>query len=255
MTGFRLVLPPALRPASAPSLAAMGPAVLALSIVAGFSLCCGEAKALVVVTSRAALNSTDFIDWSGDVLDTKPQSFSVNTNLSVPVGVSKALSGDFLRIDQVATWGFSPGDRLLFTDNFVDTDNKLTFDVPAGNFFAVGTQIQANANGPYTVLVSAYGPGDTSLGSFTLNGNSSVVPDTALFVGVRNSTPIAKVEYTVTAAGNLKGAYAFNRVDFSSNPPPPPVDAVPGPLPLWGVATGFALSRRLKVRLRASQRR
>jgi hypothetical protein len=257
MSGLRLGFPPAIR--SAHSLRSW----LALGIVAGTSLCAGESKAaLVQVTSRAALAGTEFIEWGdlggpGTLVD---RSFTVDTNQGTTVTGTMFAFGYLERLNQSNPdpWAgnFNNGDRLLFTNIDNNFDNPITLRFPTG-FAGVGTQIQADTAGGFTGRISAYSTGDVFLGSFDVAGNSTADVGTAIFIGLRStsaSTPIVRVDFSVPAASGTKSAYAINQVDFSTQFDPP-IDAVPAPLPFLGVGAGFAYSRRLKARIRASLHR
>jgi hypothetical protein len=254
MSGPRLGIPSALRPAH--SLRSW----LTLGIVAGTSLCCGDAKAaLEQVFSRAALNGSEFIDWGdlGNPLDLVPKPFSINTNLGTAISGTMLAAGPFERTDQGNAWGgdFSSGDKLLFTNTPGSFDNPITLEFPTG-FAGVGTQIQVDNIGPYTARAVAYGVGNVVMGSFEVSGFSgSSSAGTAPFIGLRSTEtaePIVKVDFSISAVASNKSSFAINQVDFSTQFDPP-VNTVPAPLPFLGVGAGFAYSRRLKSRIRASK--
>lgn len=55
---------------------------------------------------------------------------------------------------------------------------------------------------------------------------------------------------TLTIVGNTTGNFGGNTILLQGNPPaPPPAAAAPGPLPLFGAASAFGFSRRLRQRI------
>jgi hypothetical protein len=238
--------------------------LLALVLAGGACVYCSEAKALTLVPSRADLDAGYYVDWSQfgvpNTLAGNPS--TANTSQSTNVEVSKLVGGTFQRRNQNMLPGagpgwagnFAPGDPLLWTNNSTNTINTLTLKLPAG-ILGVGTQIQANQTGDFSAEIEAFDAGSMSLGSFTLSGKSTTdANNTALFIGVRNPTPIASVALRLLTASSLRGSYAINQVNFSANFTPDP-PTVPAPLPLVGAATGYAVSRRLRARIKAERLR
>ena len=93
--------------------------LLVLFIIAFAFGVAGTAGALTLVTNRATLGGTDFLDWGGlgSTGTVVPQPLSIVSNGGVFVGVSKTLSGDFQRLDQSAGWSgnFAPGTTICST--------------------------------------------------------------------------------------------------------------------------------------------
>jgi hypothetical protein len=256
MPGTRLGFPSALRPAHS-----FG-SRLALGIVVGTSLCCGDAKAqaTVQVFSRADLNGSEFIDWGdlGDPGDLVTKPFSINTNLGTAITGTMLAAGPLERTNQNNVWAgnFSPGDRLLYTNSPGNTNNPITLEFPTG-FAGIGTQIQPEEFVAFTARADAFGAGGVLLGSATVSGESNGVLGTAPFLGIRSvvtANPIVKVNFYIDTITVGRSKFAINQVDFSTQFDPP-VNAVPAPLPFLGVGAGFVYSRRLKSRIRASQQR
>lgn len=238
--------------------------LLALVIAGAAGAYCSEAKALTLVPSRADLDAGYSIDWSQfgapNILVGNPS--DADTSQSTTVEVSMQAGGTFQRRNQNMSPGagpgwagnFAPGDPLLWTDTANNNVNKLTLKLPAG-ILGVGTQIQSSQTGDFTAQIEAFDAANMSLGSFTLLGKSTTGADnSALFIGVRNPTPIASVALSLQTAPMLKASYAINKVNFSTNFTPDP-PTVPAPLPLVGAATGYAVSRRLRARIKAERLR
>jgi hypothetical protein len=235
-----------------------------LVLAGGACVYCSEAKALSLVPSRADLDAGYFVNWSQfGAPDTEFGNPSdANTSQSTKVEVGMQAGGNFMRRDQNMLphsgpgWAgnFAPGAPLLWTNTLNDTPNPITLKLPAG-IAGVGTQIQANYTGLFTARIEAFDSGNTSLGSFVLTGESTTdANNTALFIGVRNPTPIASVAFTILSADKQIANYAINQVNFSTNFTPDP-PTVPAPLPLVGAATGYAVSRRLRARIKAERLR
>lgn len=137
-------------------------------------------------------------------------------------------NGDFLPADVLLT---------MFDLNTGDAVDGV-FDIQLSSAVqAIGAQVQANAFGPFSVLIEAFGAGDTPLGSFTLGGNNGGNGDgSALFAGVMtDGLEITHVRFSGLGAGAAIGSLLLDTV----------VDQVPEPgtLLLAGMALA-ALARR-----------
>ncbi len=201
-----------------------------------------NAMALDFVSSRNLFPEQAWVDWG--VLG------ATGTVINDPIPV--ATSGDPInmivdgpgtsmqRLDQNNGWNgnFTPGDQLLFT-NFVDGKVRMDFSKSLSDF---GTQVQRNDYGDYTATIEAFDGTNTSLGSFTVNGNANGSADgSAVFVGVHSAaSDILHVELTVS---NGEG-WAMNRLSMgccNTNP-------VPEPMTMGVIGLGSLLTLRRKAK-------
>lgn len=182
---------------------------------------------VVLVTSRASLIGTDFIDWGtlGSPGSNHSHPFTIITNLGVPVDVAMDYFNDFKRWDQVPSgsptpWqgNFSLGDKLLWTNVPASDVNPISLTLGSG-FTAVGTQIQASSPGSFAARVSAYDSGNTLIGFFDVVGESNSTLGTAIFIGIRSTlslNPIYKVEFSIQPGSSQISSFAINRVELST---------------------------------------
>lgn len=220
-------------------------------------------QAITFVSERAALGSNDQIDWSslGPVapFNILPNSFSAKSEgglgLSVEIppakpGLSPPLVFQTLPFPGIET-NFASGDFILLTGATLNPPPldgnpgplSITFDQPvlgAGTQIAVGRTLER-----YTAFISAFDNANQELGTFSLDGTSSLALDnSAIFLGVRSDTP------------NIK------RLVFSSSVPDRPlgintlsVAAVPessstlGLLAFGALGAGFVLKRKLDFKV------
>jgi hypothetical protein len=201
----------------------------------------------ILVTSRATLGGTDFINWGSlgpaGTLVTDP--FNATSNGGITVGIDKTLAGQMQVKQQGAgannfLGNFAPGDFLIATNNFSTSNNPLLFNFGGAGASAAGTQIQSGSFGSFTARIEAFDVNLVSLGSFTVNGSSSNAGDnSAIFIGLTSDVPIFRVALSLSAApSNFIGDYAINRFDFTSattrSGPAAPVDAPePGTMVVW----------------------
>jgi hypothetical protein len=222
----------------------------ALWVVAGAAcaLASSASASTVLVSSRAALAGTDFIDWGqfGGEGTNFTNSSAGTTNNSLGFTVSKALSGDFGRLNQSSGWGgnFAPGDELLWTQNFEDNDNPVRIEF-ASDIGAGGAQIQADFFGAFRARIEAFDSSNTSLGSFLLDGDSNSNADnSAIFLGIRSSgIDIRAIELTVVSASSLRGDFAINQFDLGDAGPAIPLPHAAG-LSLAGMGIVCGIRRR-----------
>jgi len=194
-----------------------------------------------LVTSRAGLAGTDFIDWGqlGGSFTTVVDPVTVTTNLGLTAMVSMPGGANMERRDQNNGWGgnFAGGDKLLWTLN---SSGPITIDFATG-LSAIGAQIQANFFGAFDGLITAYDSSNNILESYSVQGNSNSNGDnSAIFIGIQRSAgDIDHVEFAI-ANGNGPD-FAINQVDLQQVPEP-------GSLALAGLAfVGTVLTRRRKT--------
>jgi len=197
--------------------------------------------AVTLVTSRSGLGGTDSINWGllGNSFTSVPNPFVILSNGGLPVTVSQA-GGNFERRDEVnGSWGgnFSPGDRLLWTDNFdVGGGGPITIDFGSSSLTSFGLQIQADFLGAFTAQLQV---NDGSNSTVTENGYSSGSDDgSAIFIGVSSSVPFSQIIISLLSANNNLDDFAVNQADFipaGSTPSAPEVPSVA----IWGVFAAF----------------
>lgn len=197
------------------------------SILVVFGTAVRSEAGLTEVTSRAALNGTDLIDWGqlGPSGTQIPNPETVTTSGGIP-GMVAQVSGNGERLDQGNGWGgnFADGDHLYYTQyNFNSTDQgPITITLNQG-VMGIGTQLQENYYGTFTAFVNVYDTHGNFLGSFTEDGVSNANGDnSAIFLGVSStSANIGSVEYGLTYGGNGSTAdFAINKVSLASVPEP-----------------------------------
>jgi len=182
-----------------------------------------QAEASTLVTTRAGLGGTDFIDWGqlGPTFTNVASPATVTSNLGVTVTVSQDNNNSFQRRDQGNGWGgnFTNGDKLLWNAGNGPT---MTLDFGSTGIAAGGANIQADFFGAFTARLSAYDASNVLLGSVTENGTSNGNGDgSAIFLGLQDSTAdIHKLVYSLDSGTNPND-FAINRFDFTTTAPTP----------------------------------
>jgi len=174
-----------------------------------------QSQALTFVGTRAGILQNDFTDWSqlGPSFTIVASGSTALSNLGLSVTFSQPGGSNFERFDQGNPWtgNFTPGDHLLWNGDHSSNITNITLQFGAG-LFAVGTQIQTDIIGPFTGTIEAFDSLNTSLGLFTLGGNSTLNPDnSAIFMGVSDTiADIFKVTYTTDNGGFAINELAMN---------------------------------------------
>ena len=198
-------------------------------------------QAFSVVTSRSALGVNDTLDWRA--------LGSAGNSVSSPFTVSSA-SGNKItgstpsnlleRRDQGNGWNgnFAPGDALLWTR---DKPGPLQLNFSQA-VRGVGTQVQVDSFSLFTAVIEAFNSSGTSLGSFTLAGNSTNADDnSAIFIGVlSDNADIARLLLNVQGNND----FAVNQVSFNTTGGTP----IPTPALLPGlIGLGMGVLRKRKA--------
>ena len=139
---------------------------------------------------------------------------------------------------------FSPG-----TQGFIQGNGTLTFDVTAVSPGYTLASVSADSstsdsNIPYYTVTN------------TLSGIAAPLVSTAgsSVSSVAFTTPPPSTSVSIAwVQGGVDNALMNTSLDFVTNPPQLPPTPVPGPLPLFGAATAFGFSRRLRRRLAGPQ--
>jgi hypothetical protein len=183
----------------------------------------------IVVTSRAALGGTDFIDWAqmGPDSTTLLNGFKVTSN-SGTITADVSAGTQMTRLTQGVTWhgNFAPGDPVTWTTTWLGPVD-IIFDTLV---YGVGAQIQQNpVAGAFTATLQVYDASNTRIGNFSLAGNSTNANDnSAIFLGALDSTPsIWRMVYNTTNSN-----FAINQLDLVT---------VPSPSTIWLLGVGLGL--------------
>jgi hypothetical protein len=203
---------------------------------------------IMLVTSPAALGPNDSIDWGQLGADSttlsSPQTVTSGGGLSATVSTTDP-SG-FVRRDQGNTFvgNFTTGDHLLLNNSFSNFPLTIAFASPV---FGAGANIQLDLlQGAFTATIEAF-DGNTSLGTFTEDGNSNQNADgSAIFIGVLDTNEeITSIVFGINNPPSFGGDFAINTLQLVTAP-----TAVPEPASLallgLGVASlaGYAWRRR-----------
>ncbi|MEB3255970.1 MAG: hypothetical protein VKJ05_06240 [Synechococcaceae cyanobacterium] len=213
------------------------------------------AQALTLVTNPGASAVLNSFDWSSlgaaGTIPTNP--FTINASLP-SLNTTASQPSNLMRIARQSTdWqgNFAPGDYLLTTQG---NNGPITFSFnqPVAG---AGTQIQAAKYGYFQAKIEAFNVAGISLGSFTADGMSDAYSDdSAIYIGVSDTTAtISKLVLSVPLAGIVStdvNDFAINTLEILSPTP----QATPAPLPLLGAGAAMGWSRRLRRRLKGSNR-
>jgi hypothetical protein len=187
-------------------------------------LASAAAQAQTLVTSRAALGATGFFDWSvlgvsGTIVASPTSAIAGTTTGGITATVSKEDVGPLARLDQGLGWGpgnFANGDALLLT-NSANSYMRIAFSSAVSG---VGAQIQSDEYGAFTGILRVFN-GATLLTTFNLAGNSTIVENSAIFLGVQGAS-ITAIEYDITNDEPNSRMFAINRLSIQSTVVPEP---------------------------------
>ncbi len=195
---------------------------------------------VTLLTSRAQITETDYIDWAdlGATFTPVPASFVISTH-GTPFNVNVSGPGPMERRDEGNGWlgDFTPGDALLWTNS---QSGPLTL-TGSKTCNEVGMSVQRDQYGAYGMTISAYDGLNNLVGSFHLNGNVGSAEDgSALFAGIRST---AGDIHSVVIQMDDNGDFALNRVSYSCCGP------VPEPASMSVLALGaLGLLRKKRAR-------
>ncbi len=160
-----------------------------------------------LVTDRALLEANDSVDWSvlGPAVVVPPpwvdspiQTPSASGGLGVEVVTTQGINPAprFRRVDEGTVFGtgwrgnFQVGDALLFSTAGSSGPFSIEFSEPV---FGVGAQIQATTFGSFRAHIRAFDGDDDEVLHEIVNGQSNFAQNnSAIFVGVRASTPVIR---------------------------------------------------------------
>jgi hypothetical protein len=180
---------------------------------------------ITTYTERSAMPSNDFVNWGqlGDAMDViLSESHFTSTNLKL----TGTVTGPELRVDEEGfsfQTNFASGDMLLST-NYKTGDIEIYFP---SNIGGGGAQISRMFYGEFTAKLEYFDQFNNSLGSFTLQGNTTSAQDnSAIFLGVFDSNfAIRKLVFSVNE-DFYGGTLAINRLDFQTSAVPVPASAL-----------------------------
>lgn len=183
------------------------------AVVTAFSTA-NPSQAFSLITSRSALGANDTLNWNvlGSAGTPVSSPFTIGSTSGNTTITGSIPSGSFERRDQNNGWGgnFAPADALLWTRNNPGP-LQLNFSQAVRG---AGTQIQIDSYSLFTAVIEAFNSGGTSLGSFTLAGDSTNAGDnSAIFIGVlSDNADIARLLLNVQDNND----FAINQVSFNT---------------------------------------
>lgn len=198
--------------------------------------CSGQSHAGIIL-SRAALNGTDFVDWSTlgpkDYTPSVPNPSPFTSHGGVHGIVSLTTSNLMGRREQDGavppdSWdgNFNPGDPVLWTGTVGYGPNSvgMILDFGSQGITRGGAQIQSAYLQDFVARISAFDANNVLLGTYSTAGFSDVLHDnSAIFLGVEGIGIIHKIEFSLDSApGDITGSFAINQFDFSPTAVPEP---------------------------------
>lgn len=187
--------------------------IICSSLALILSLVAAASSQAALVTTRAGLGGTDFIDWGqfGSSLTVVTDPVNGTTNLGLDFSLNNP-NGDLERRDQGSGWSgnFAPGDELIWTAN---TPGPIVIDF-ISPVSAIGAQIQRDQFGRFTGTIAVYDSANALLETYDLAGLSNAsAHNSAIFLGIsRTLADIDRVEFNVSASAD----FAINQVDIVS---------------------------------------
>ncbi len=210
------------------------------------------AIAVTLITERTELGSNDQLDWSslGKVFDPfnfdqtafLPNTFStvsednLGITVDIPLANSPSITPPFVFQTGFPPIGiptnFANGDFILFTGfeppqgqpqpgPFVPALGNpgpitITFDTPVKG---AGTQLAVDDTLAFQAFVSAFDTGDNLLGTFSIDGTSSLnLDNSAVFLGVQSET--ANISRLVFSSSEDNRAIGINTLSIIGVPEP-----------------------------------
>ena len=251
----------------------MNPVAAAISRTASKKFFCASLSAASVFSigltssaqAAAFVPNFSFVNYPAQALDPGPTidvlgyHFSSSITRSIKsVGIFKNPGVPNNKDHTIGIWNFSSNPAQLIYSQQVTSSTQCTlfqsycwFNIP---------DLQLNASADYVVAATWGGNQNlpfqitpvtqlTSIAQFSL-GKTAVLPGPSLpssyLVDIANYVPTAE------SNGDESGFYSVNLSfdSYPSNPPSP--SQVPAPLPLFGAAAAFGMSRKIRRRISAA---
>jgi hypothetical protein len=198
-------------------------ALSGLMLASLFAATICRADSMLPVTTLAAQNANDFVQWSqlGADATVLGASFAATSVNGISITVTLAGPNSLLAIECPATlcsWngvGFNAGDSLVWTSDLGNSGNgPLTLDVGT-SVSGVGAFIQADGPSQFTAQVQVF-HGGTSLGTFPVTSNTN---GDAAYVGVIDQTGanISSAVFSVTSCEGACTDFAIDTVNLKTS--------------------------------------
>jgi hypothetical protein len=171
---------------------------------------------------------TDYVDWCqfgcGQGVYTTPQAWiSVGTGYTGLVGNTNAM--DWHNLQQSTSWAGNFPTNMGLVYNGVSSigTSPTTIGIYFDNaVFGAGAYIQADWFGPFTASITLLDSNLSPFFTYYANGNSTIVPNTALFIGAYDGTAdIWGVIFDTTANGFHDQDFAIGDLRIGSPVPEP----------------------------------